>query len=84
MYATIQEADIAKYFPLRKRKKWTGWRRNADVQNIEFKKEVMENRDEKFEENLGTIRNTFQVAAGKVAYCTKAERETFYNKHRRM
>ena len=36
--------------PFQEKKKWTGWRPKTDVQKNEFKKEVMENRDEKLEE----------------------------------
>ena len=32
IYAMIQEDEIAKYFPARKRKKWTGWRPKTDEQ----------------------------------------------------
>ena len=52
----IQEDEIAKFSLAKKRKKkWTGWRPETDVQKIEFKKKMMENRDEKHEEMLGTI-----------------------------
>ena len=41
-YATIQEDEIAKNFPARRRrKKWTGWRPKTDERTIEFQKEVM-------------------------------------------
>ena len=60
LYAMIQEDEIAKYVPARKRKKkWTGWRPKTDEQTIEFQKELMRNRDEKLEENLGTIQKVF-------------------------
>ena len=81
----IQEDEISKNFPARgRRKKWTGWRPKTDEQKIEFQKEVMESRDEKLEENLGTIRKTLRDAAGKVAHSTKNERAKLSSNHQRL
>ena len=38
---------------------WTGWSPKTDVQDTEFKKEVMGNRGLEVEEDLGTIQKQY-------------------------
>ena len=77
----IQEDEIAKFSLAKKRKKkWTGWRPETDVQKIEFKKKVMENRDEKHEEMLGTIQKLLRLPLVKWRTARKPK-EKFYTTH---
>ena len=50
------------------KKEWTGWRPKTNAQKLDFKKKVMENGEEKIDENLVTKQETVEVAAGKVAH----------------
>ena len=40
----------------------------TEAQKIEFKKQVMENEEDKIDENLATTQNTIEAAAGEVAH----------------
>ena len=44
----------------------------------------MENGEDKTDEHLATTQEATEVVAGKVAHCTKAEREHFFDKHQIM
>ena len=82
IYARIQEGKSAENYAGRRRtKKWTGWRPRTDEQKIEFKKKVVENGEDKIDENCATIQKYLEIAAGKVAHHMKAERDKHYTKH---
>ena len=53
IYARIQEDEICSEFCFEKKrkKKWTGWRPKTDEQKNDFKKKVMQNGEEKIDEN---------------------------------
>ena len=61
--------ESAEHFAGRKRtKKWTGWRPRTDEQKIEFKKKVVENGEDRIDQNWATIQKCIEIAAGKVAH----------------
>ena len=75
IYARIQEGKSTEHLAERKRtKKWTGWRPRTDEEQIEFKKNVMENGEDRTDEHLAAIQKNIEIAAGKVAHHTEAER----------
>ena len=44
-------------------------------EKFEFKKKVMENGEDKIDNNLATLQKAIEAAAGEVPHCTEAERE---------
>ena len=81
----MSEREETESFPKGKRKKkWTGRKPKTDEQKIEFKKKVMEDGEDRNDEDLVKIQTTIETAAGKVAHHTKDEREKLRRARRRM
>ena len=49
----------------------------TDVQKIDCRKNVMEKGDDKIDEDLATIQKAVEIAAGRVAHHTKAEKTNY-------
>ena len=82
IFARIQEEEQTDSFRKGKRKKkWTGWKPKTDEQQIEFRKKVMEDGDDKIDEDLATIQKTLETAAGKVAHITLKPKEKNSSKY---
>ena len=57
---------------------------DRSAKKLNSRRKVMENSEDKNDEYLAAIYTTTEVAAGKVAHQTKAEREKIYNAHLTM
>ena len=79
LYARIQDGrDAEQIIKKRKRKKnLFGWAPKTVEHKIEFTKKIKETDGRGVDEHLTTIQKNIEFAAGKVAHCTKAERQNF-------